>query len=460
MTAAGFNTPEFRVLRELVQARTGLNFSESRLQDLESGVHRAMANVGSTDLERFAGLLDADQRAFDALIANITVAETYFFREPAQFQVLRQVVLPDIRKRLSPGIGIRVWSAGCASGEEPYSLAILLEQEGLAAHGSILATDISRAALERARDASYGAWSLRGAPTDALMRCFDRHGDRFVLQDRFRERVDFRYLNLASSAYPKAETGTTDIDLILCRNVLIYFDPETIQRVGQQLFKALRVGGWLITGPSDPPLWDYAPYRTIVTAAGVFYQRSEAQRSVQSVTAPPVMDLTKIEPVVAVAEMPALIDVPPVAEPAAEDSIDCAAWVSRVRALADRGASHGAETEALAALRVYSLSPELHYLHAIVLLELGRHEEAAGALRRVIYLDPSLALAHFMLGSVLARLGVTAEARRSYQNALDLCLRRPQEEILPLSDHEPTGSLAAAARTQIALLGKAGGRAQ
>jgi len=456
MRAARFDETEIRALRAFVLARTGLNFPESRLRDLEDGLHRAMLNAGSVDFEHFVGLLDTDQRVFDTLIGDITVAETYFFREPAQFQVLRQLVLPDLRNGRAPGDRLRVWSAGCATGEEPYSLAILLEQEGLAGQASILATDISRAALARARDASYGSWSLRNSIGDGVMRCFDRRGDRFVLQERFHSRVEFRYLNLASSAYPAPKNGVADIDLILCRNVLIYFDAETVQRVARQLFESLRQGGWLITGPSDPPLWDFAPYRTIVTAAGVFYQRSEKAETVHKPVAPAV--IWPQQPERHVIATPPVVEIPQAAPPPASDArgpSDCATWIARVRKRVDRGPSEQAVAEAVAALDAYPLCPELHYLHAIALIELEQPTEAAAALRRIIYLDPGLAIVHFTLGSVLLRLGAGAEAQRSYQNALELCHGRPEDEILPLSDNEPVGRLIEAARSQIGLMDKA-----
>jgi CheR methyltransferase, SAM binding domain len=123
---------EVGTLRDLIRARAGLAFPQTRLRDLEAGIHRTMTNCGIADIDRFADLLETDDGVIDALIANITVAETYFFREPAQFNVIRPQVLPDLRRRLPSDAQMRIWSAGCASGEEPYSLAILMEEEGLA----------------------------------------------------------------------------------------------------------------------------------------------------------------------------------------------------------------------------------------------------------------------------------------------------------------------------------------
>jgi chemotaxis protein methyltransferase CheR len=460
MMARALDPTELDRLQDLLLSRTGLSFPESRLTDLRAGLERAMARTGAADFDDFVRRLDSDRAAYDALIADITVTETYFFREPRQFEVLRRLVLPDLREHLPTFGSLRVWSAGCATGEEPYSLAILLEQEGLAEVAGILATDISRAALTRARAASYGTWSLRGNDDGLAARCFERHGDHFQLHERFRRRVDFRYLNLASADYPSLETGTAESDLIFCRNVLIYFDRETVRRVAERFFRALRNGGWLITGPSDPPLWEHAPFRTVVTAAGIFYQRDAdsagPRMSFTPVAAAPV---SPPPPVVAsLAEMaPLPVAAPtPVTKRVVEAATDDAQrWIDRVRGLADRGAARQAETEVVAALDAFPLDPELHYLKAIVLAELGRLDDAAAALRAAIYLGPDLAMAHFMLATIQQGKGATAAARRGYQAALDLCLRLPADSIVPLTDAEPVSRLIAAARAQIARLGNA-----
>jgi chemotaxis protein methyltransferase CheR len=275
MTTATLDETELHRLSDWIRRRAGLNFPECRMMDLESGIRRAMAGAGIGSLGAFAQRLETDEAVFDALIGNLTVGETYFFREPRQFDVLRSRVLPDLCRRLATGAKLRVWSAGCATGEEPYSLAILLEEQGLAAMSTIIGTDVSRAALQRAREASYGIWSLRGNPGATASPNFERRGDRFILNARLRGRVEFRYLNLADDTYPSPQNGTVGVDLILCRNVMIYFNAETVRHVARQFYRSLKPGGWLITGPSDPPLWDSAPFRTRVTDGGVLYQRED-----------------------------------------------------------------------------------------------------------------------------------------------------------------------------------------
>jgi len=230
--------PPLRFVMEFIQARTGLVFAPNRQQDAEASVRKAMEAAKIDDPRRFLGRLDTDPSIFDSLITALTVSETYFFREPRQFEFIRSHILPELQRERASSAGLRFWSAGCASGEEAYSLAILLEQEQLAQGVSILATDISAAILTKARKASYNSWSFRGNSTDAMAQYFDRRGGRLVLQNRLRQRVAFRSLNLAAESYPCLATATLDIDLILCRNVLIYFDKDTVAGVARRLFSA------------------------------------------------------------------------------------------------------------------------------------------------------------------------------------------------------------------------------
>jgi chemotaxis protein methyltransferase CheR len=501
--------PAYEAVARLLGERTGLSFQESRHESAEMGIRRAMGRAPVTDLEQYRSHLQRDPEAFDDLVVELTVGETYFFREPGQFEFLRRQVLPEIRQRRGAEHVVRAWSAGCASGEEAYSLAILFEEEGLAGRYHMLATDISRAALAKARRADYGAWSLRGEGARAARPYLRRRGDRHVLDDRIRRRVTFEHLNLALDSFPSFATGVWGMDLILCRNVLIYFDAETGRGVARRLFEALAGGGWLITASSDPPLGEVAPFETVATSAGVFYRRGEGTgvNFRETAAAPPSFPspppLSPASPGApeggreargAAEELPmpanlprpqpapAPLHAPPVEpgqanEAAAREgsaalneartafsrgeyaraavltatAADVAAAALHVRALANLDPA-GAERACAMAVARYPLSTDLHYLHAVLLVELGLDGPAAQAARRVIYLDRSLAMAHFTLGSILRRRGDRAGARRAYRNARDLCAARPPGEPVPLSDGEPAGRLVEAAAVQMAIL--------
>jgi chemotaxis protein methyltransferase CheR len=487
----------FESVADLLARRTGLVFPDARLAGVETGIRRAMARAGVADPGRYRDLVEKSSAALDDLVVELTVGETYFFREPAQFQFLRREVLPELRRR---GTAVRAWSAACASGEEAYSLAILLEEEAAGPQSHLLATDISRAALAKARTAVYGPWSLRGEGA-AAMPFLQPFKGRYLVAERIRRRVHFEYLNLALDAYPSLTTDTWGMNIILCRNVLIYFDQETIQAVARRLYQALAPGGWLLTAASDPPLAAYARFETVMTDAGVLYRRdpgssprlfapgaviggqedkgTRAAESVQAVRGAPARE-GSLDPVVPLSTRSMAENVraapPETVDPLAEarqafaegdyeravrltrERPDEAACVLHVRSMANLDAARGAAVCADAAERL-PLSVELHYLHAILLGSLGRNDEAVRAVRRVLYLDRSLAVGHFTLGSLLARSGDLTGARRAYRNAHDICRIRPADEETPLSDGESAGRLAEAAAAQRAVLDAAAEKA-
>jgi chemotaxis protein methyltransferase CheR len=392
--------------------------------------------------------------------------------------------LPEIRHRQGDDHDIRVWSAACASGEEAYSLAVLLEEGGQAGHAHVLATDISRAALAKAARAEYTTWSLRGDGAKAVRPYLRRGGDGWVIDEKIRRYVRFEHLNLALDVYPSFATGTWGMDLILCRNALIYFDRETIGKVAQRLFASLAPGGWLITASSDPPLGTEAPFEAVVTDLGVFYRRPESSQwavssghwAVDSEVVGCVKssqthlsgikercvceDLTQLtraptadgeDPLEEARSALSRGDYVRAADVTRSHLDNLAANVIHVRALANREIAEAGRACAEATIR-HPLSPELHYLHAVLLMDLGRKEEAARAARRVIYLDRSLALAHFTLGSMLRRRGDRRGARRAYRNARELCAAMPPDQAVALGEGEQAGRLAEAAAAELAVL--------
>jgi chemotaxis protein methyltransferase CheR len=463
--------PAYEALVRLLGERTGLSFPPQRHESAEQGVRRAMARAGVADPEGYRALVERDAQALDDLVVELTVGETYFFRNPEQFEFIRGTVVPDLWRRHGPEHTVRAWSCGCASGEEAYSLAMVLREECFSERCYLLATDISRAALARCRQAAYGNWSLRGPGAAAAVPYLTRRGNLFVVKDRIRRAVTFAYLNLARDTYPSFSAGTWGMDLILCRNVLIYFDGETVCGVARRLFESLAPGGWLLTAASDPPLGGEAPFEVVVTDVGVFYRRpareEETRRQGDKETRRAALPPVSLSPCLLVSLSPP--PVPPAPETQAREAFDrgdyaraadlaaplaadLSASLLRVRALANLETGRAERACAEAAER-HPLAAELHHLHAVLLLELGRDDEAARAARRVTYLDRTLALGHFTLGAILLRRGDQAAARRAYRNARDLSASRPPDEPVPLSDGMPAGRLAEAASAQLAALG-------
>jgi chemotaxis protein methyltransferase CheR len=453
-----WSLPAFEDLARLIGESTGLDFAPGRRTAAEAQIRRVMARAGAAGPEEYLDRLgaDPDPHALDDLIAELTVGETYFFREPEQFNFLRETVLPEIRSRRAHGHILRAWSAGCASGEEAYSLAIVLHEELPAGRAHLLATDLSRDALARAHRARYSDWSLRGEGAWAARPYLRPEGNDHVVVEPLRRMVSPGYLNLAVDDYPSAASGVWGMDLIFCRNVLIYLDRETIRKVARRLHDSLAPGGWLIAASSDPSLLEHAPFEPVVTDRGLFYRRKGVV--VPRLPAPPAES------------NPPRADLDPdlgavLAE--ARESLalgDYAGAVDRTRALPGAAAralhiralanldGRLAERDSAGATAEYPLSDEIHHLRAVLLLGLGRVAEAAEAARRAVCLDRGSAMAHFTLGLILTRLGDRAGAWRAYRNARDLGRARPPGEPVPLSDGEPAGRLARSAETLMARL--------
>ncbi len=470
MTAL-WSEPEFASIAELVTSRTGLLFAPNRCESLEQAVRRVMRDHSLDDLAEFERRLLAGFVPWDALIAQMTVGETYFFRDREHFEFLSNRVLPELAERHGASYRPRVWSAGCASGEEAYSLAIALEEQGKLKGAFVLGTDLSRAALARARAARYKKWSLRGFDPVLIERHFRWSKDEVLLSPSVRDKVTFQELNLASSTYPSALTCTFAMDFILCRNVLIYLSAEVIAGVARRLFECLAPGGYLIVGPSDPLLPD-AGFEIVSVPAGVAYHRplagfvAAAEQPVP--VAPRLAKAVRSEPqpprpaAVPAAAAETLPERAARAEGARDHEQLWAlarehpgeAWlaIAALRARSDALPSRVIEAECRKALSSHPLCAELHYLHGVLLLEVGRSAHALEALRRSIYLDSSLAIVHFTLGAALAHARDVSGAERSYRNAEQCARARPSDEPVPLAGELSASGLASAAARELSLL--------
>jgi chemotaxis protein methyltransferase CheR len=271
-----WSSPEMARVAELIRERAGLKFPEIRVRDVEASIERAIKRHRMTGLSDLLKVLDTDAPTRDALVAELTIGETYFQRDPAQFELLRRRILPELLASRPPNRPLRIWSAGCASGEEPYSVAMLLDELGAVGRAQIIGTDISRPRLVDAQRAVYSKWSLRGSKPSMREKYFLKRGRYYELIPRIREQVEFRYLNLAEDRFPSLAAGIWGMDLILCRNVLIYFDRATVDRVASRLLASLSEEGWLVLGASDPVIAEHVACDVVLTDAGLVYRRAGA----------------------------------------------------------------------------------------------------------------------------------------------------------------------------------------
>jgi chemotaxis protein methyltransferase CheR len=239
---------EFAEVRALAMRLTGINLTPSKKMLVVSRWGKRLAHHGFTSFRQYLNWLKNSESGNELQISLdlLTTNETYFFREPKHFDFLRKEVLPAWR---SGGIR-RIWSAACSSGEEPYSVAMMLAAELPQVNWQILGTDISTRVLESARVGLYEMARTQGIPVDYLRRfCLKGtgpHAGTLLVDPALKKRVEFRHLNLNE---PLPDVGAFDV--ILLRNVMIYFDAETKARIIERLTERLLPGGHLLIGHCD-----------------------------------------------------------------------------------------------------------------------------------------------------------------------------------------------------------------
>lgn len=436
----------------LLAREAGMACPPSRERELERALRDCCRNNSIADADTYLAQLVERPSLMDDLVGALAVGETYFFRDADQFDVVRGEILPSLIVEHGPAL--RVWSAGCASGEEAFSLAIALTEAGVASSPPVLGTDVSRAALRKAEAGTYGEWSFRGVPDAVRDRYFVHEGPRSRIRDEIRARVRFEWLNLSSNSYPSLHSGIWGIHLICCRNVLMYLTPDAIAHVARHLHRSLAPGGWLLTSPSDPPLGDFAPFETVVTGAGIVYRRATGEPAGE--VAP---DVDREEPVEdrgsQVTRRPRVARTRARAERPASASAPLEELLARLRTLADRGRHDEVARALFQAVNAYPLESELQYLSALVCLEQGRDQEAAIAAQRCLYLEPGLAVAAVALGSALRRTGDLSGARRAYRSASAVLGGRSPDEPVRFADGERAGGLLRSVDSLIALTGTA-----
>lgn len=476
-------------LSDLIAEKMGLHFPESRWQDLRRGLAAAAGDLGCADMASCAERLlssSLTRGEIEVLAGHLTVGETSFFRDPAVFDTLEHLVLPPLLESRAEGERrLRVWSAGCASGEEAYSLAIVLDR--LLRHPAhwdftILATDMNPHSLARARRGVYRKWSFRGTMPGFKETYFRKEADGdYLLLPAYKAHVSVEYLNLVDDSYPSFVNNTNGMDLILCRNVLMYFSDDVRERVIERFHRCLVDGGWLVTSQSEAFAPLFRGFQAVTFPGMTFYRRTEcAESPMPADSGPSDTPLELPDDVV----FPSASSVAWVAEagaggapaeppsapalPSAEPRPESGPSLHRAVRLYHGGSYAEAERQALELLsgdpvnvRAMELvarsranlghiaealswcdkaiardpmNARLHYLRAVILQEMGRMHEARDALRRVLYLEPGSALGLFSMGNLELQQGRRQEARRAFDGVRNVLRTLDPDAILPDSD--------------------------
>jgi chemotaxis protein methyltransferase CheR len=378
----------------------GSNYGASRLDEAVSRV------LPSTDYASAGELLQSFKPAEHArwlyeLVEHLTVGETYFLRDPAQIAALRETILPDVLARCSDERRLRIWSAGCSTGEEPYTLAMLLTEQGVDPEWDLqlIGTDVNRDSLRIARAGHYAAWSFRATPDETRARYFEPVDQGWRVIEPIRRMARFAWMNLGAEALLQP---TTELDLIVCRNVTIYFDNEASQRLYRALVRALAPGGWLMLGPSDPMPAQREGLERVEVNDTVLWRRATAVRHARPKpvhkAARPATSTLERQPVTPLEPLP-----------------DNGLLATIVRAPT---AGHGdADLEA-----------------GLLALESGSSDTAVEWLRRAAFRDPASAVCQFALARGYLDLGDVSHARATLLHTRRLLAPLLAEDVVPGTD--------------------------
>jgi chemotaxis protein methyltransferase CheR len=242
---------DFKTLAAMLHADTGITLHEGKATLLYSRLAKRLRALGMTGFQQYSALIadPAQSEERGCMVRALTTNVTRFFREPHHFEHLRDTVLPPLLQRAQQGGKVRIWSAACSSGQEPYSIALtLLRLQPNAAQLDIkiLATDIDATVLAVARQGCYGTEAMAAVPNDLRTRWFDRVADGMQANETLRSLISFRELNLIGT-WPMR----TPFDAIMCRNVVIYFAEQTQAEIWQRFKPLLKPGGHLYIGHSE-----------------------------------------------------------------------------------------------------------------------------------------------------------------------------------------------------------------
>ncbi|MDO9557560.1 MAG: CheR family methyltransferase [Coriobacteriia bacterium] len=454
---------EFARFRDFIHQQSGIYLEESKLDSLRISLVTRATRLEFSAFDEYYALLVRDHKEFSELMNLVTINETSFFRFPQQFAALKDRVLPEIMSaKPETNRDFRVWSAGCSTGEEPYSIAMTLLDagiEGLGWRAQVLGTDVSTRALAVGQKGVYGQRAMLNVPKQTIARHFELVDDKYRVGEQARRLVDFGYHNLVKEPYPLSLMGNWDV--IFCRNVTIYFRLDSTRRVVSNFFNSLNEGGYLFIGHSET-LTSISDQFEPIEVGGVFLYRKTRTKKRFVISTPrseyhaaPVTSamttpersrrrhaVTRSQPVAEASEPSGtemlgqarhslaeghperVLDL--VGQVLARDPNNAEAYLLAAYVHADI-ADHEQALEACHhALSINPLLPVARYILGIIYQRQGDTVRAISELKKTMYIDADFALAHLNLANIYKTQRKWDQAAREYENALRALYRSPE----------------------------------
>ena len=453
-------TDAIEKIRKFIIIKTGLYFKQYDVGPLQENIdERISAAKCSSYLEYYNLLTNSAQSSgeFTELLNRLTIKHTHFFRNPDQFIALRDKILPEImeRKTKTGDLRINILSAGCATGEEPYSIAMLLSDtldRSCPWTVSIMATDISTEALITAKRGNYPIRALQPIAKGFIQQYIEKycliHKDEIFINPAIKTMVEFQYMNLIDEFYPQG------FDIIFCRNVTIYFGAETVKNVIEKFYQSLNEEGYFFTGGTETLYGIFDKFKLVELEDALVYRKITAKNlkpadaqvlprqkvlriplkkvQIAQIPAAPTRTLKEACSLYEQAKAAFLKKDYTQTENLAKKALQIEPNLEQARVLlanifVNQDRFSEAETECRKAITINFLSSQPYYLLGLMLKKKVKYKEALDILRKAIFINPNHSLAHFTLAEIYREKVQTKDAQQAYKNTLKALEKEPEE---------------------------------
>lgn len=441
----------------VISQEMGLHYPPNRYEELLNGIRKAAhALEGRFTMDAIIEQIQSGKgihpEIFKELSVALTVNETYFFREKTAIKFIQNLIIPEI---INSDNRYNIWSAGCSSGEEPYTLAILLKEHlppNKFKNITIKATDISTKALEKAKEGKYTDWSFRETPPTVQEKYFHKKDKLWQISNEIREKVEFSILNLAKESYPS--NMRNQYDVVLCRNVIIYFSNETSKKIANNLYETLKENGWLITSQVELNDQIFEKFSKVHEDNGFFYRKHTIQQSLtHSANTSTVKHETPHKQGIINKLREQLIRHKTQIKKELQDNSTCKEPDPKNNQshnnLYNKAIELASKRQYKESMRILELlmsqdqfKADFFYLYGAILLELNEKERAAEYFKKCLYLNPRHLLSEYMLGMIYRQEGKHTLSQKYLKRAYNNASREDPQKIVDNSEGLTAGHIA------------------
>ncbi|MFC1562548.1 CheR family methyltransferase [candidate division KSB1 bacterium] len=442
----------FIKFRDLIEEKTGLYLSYNKKKNVEKELLKIYKEHSFNNTDEFYNYLKINSKnniAFKKLVNSLTTKETYFFRNNSHFEILENSVLPEIIERCKAEKKIRILSTGCSTGEEAYSIAIVLHRLLRNINGwniKILAVDINNEYLETAKTGLYGSWSFREKFDEEILKdYFTEKNGKFEIISIIKEMAHFADHNLVEEYSNSLSVPEESIDIIFCRNVMIYFKKSRFKKVVNMFYDLLKKNGYLFVSNSDLIFPIFKMFQIRHFQKAIIFQKSESindsmaekfdgliQHKEEKQSKLEQKETLENKIVETLENSYKKLEIDP-------DSVEDYVIIAKI--LLDKGDFENAYEWCTKAIQKDKLNVDAYFILSMIFEEQQNYDKAVETLKKVIYLDNSFVLGYYSLGNLYQRLDDIEQAEKYYRSAVRILEPMNKNVVIPFLDDLTVGEL-------------------